>query len=331
MAQARYTVKPGDTLWDIAGQVLGSSEEWPRLYTYNNRPEVVRQTGRPIINPDLIFPNQILLLPAVQQTQGQRPAPNRPTPNGPVRPSPVRPPNAQDRLHDVQVPFAVSYKLDDLPIFISKEPGFTATIKMTGKVIIELGQKVPINYVVNRGQELSYKQQTDTALEQLLSETKVTWNRSTNVLSFENMMVTNSTTPSGPTTAIGISIASDKPFPSLKAEIKFPELKGRINGHSYLALDIAVEIELTPDQPPANPPTPVVHPAPAPTRNTVDEITLWTFALGATLLVGTLVADFLTAGASVADDPITVPAALALMGFGVVVHELPGVEPIEPR
>ena len=46
MPNARYVVKEGDTLWDIAGHHLGDPREWPRIYTYNNRADVVRRTGR---------------------------------------------------------------------------------------------------------------------------------------------------------------------------------------------------------------------------------------------------------------------------------------------
>lgn len=59
----RYVVKKGDNLWRIAARNLGGGREWPRIWKYNNRPEVVRLTGRRIPNPDLIYVGQILYIP----------------------------------------------------------------------------------------------------------------------------------------------------------------------------------------------------------------------------------------------------------------------------
>ena len=50
-----YTVVPGDTLSDIARRKLGDANRWPEIFALN----------RTIINnPNLIFPGQVLLLPA---------------------------------------------------------------------------------------------------------------------------------------------------------------------------------------------------------------------------------------------------------------------------
>ncbi len=53
-----YIVKKGDTLWDISSKHLGSPMEWPRLWRFNNRKEVLAITNKPITNPDLIYPGQ---------------------------------------------------------------------------------------------------------------------------------------------------------------------------------------------------------------------------------------------------------------------------------
>lgn len=52
-APARYTVKPGDTLWDISGKYLYRPWKWPALWNAN------RSTIR---NPHLIYPGQVLVL-----------------------------------------------------------------------------------------------------------------------------------------------------------------------------------------------------------------------------------------------------------------------------
>jgi hypothetical protein len=47
-----HMVREGDTLWDLSGNYLGSSYEWPRLWSYN--PEIT--------NPHWIYPGHLLRL-----------------------------------------------------------------------------------------------------------------------------------------------------------------------------------------------------------------------------------------------------------------------------
>lgn len=49
----KYEVQKGDTLWDIAGQKLGNSFQWPRIWKEN--PDLK--------NPDRIYPGYILTMP----------------------------------------------------------------------------------------------------------------------------------------------------------------------------------------------------------------------------------------------------------------------------
>ena len=51
----RYQVVKGDTLYDIAGKTLGDVNRWPEIYNLNKDK---------IENPDLIYPGQVLKLPA---------------------------------------------------------------------------------------------------------------------------------------------------------------------------------------------------------------------------------------------------------------------------
>lgn len=50
-----YEVQPGDCLWDIARDQLGDPYLWVNLYNLNK--------GNVGLNPDLIFPGQVLILP----------------------------------------------------------------------------------------------------------------------------------------------------------------------------------------------------------------------------------------------------------------------------
>lgn len=55
VADRRATVVKGDTLYDIAGRLLGNANRWPEIYELN--------TDK-IENPDLIYPGQVLRIPA---------------------------------------------------------------------------------------------------------------------------------------------------------------------------------------------------------------------------------------------------------------------------
>ena len=52
-APERYTVKSGDTLWDLSGMYLTSPWRWPELWGMNKTQ---------IKNPHLIYPGQALVL-----------------------------------------------------------------------------------------------------------------------------------------------------------------------------------------------------------------------------------------------------------------------------
>ena len=49
----KYLVKEGDTLWDISTSVMKDPFLWPRLWKDNKY----------IINPDLIYPGNVIILP----------------------------------------------------------------------------------------------------------------------------------------------------------------------------------------------------------------------------------------------------------------------------
>lgn len=68
---APYTVKRGDTLWDIAGVKLGDPQKWPLLFALNQNQ---------IKNPDLIYPGQVLTIPQKVEVAPPVPPPTLPSP-----------------------------------------------------------------------------------------------------------------------------------------------------------------------------------------------------------------------------------------------------------
>ncbi|PIQ28388.1 hypothetical protein COW36_03840 [bacterium (Candidatus Blackallbacteria) CG17_big_fil_post_rev_8_21_14_2_50_48_46] len=79
-----YTVKRGDTLWDIAGVKLGDNKKWPLLFALNQDK---------IKNPDLIYPGQVLTVPEKVEVAPPAPKPELPSPvdytPAPVQEEPV--------------------------------------------------------------------------------------------------------------------------------------------------------------------------------------------------------------------------------------------------
>lgn len=61
-----YTVVSGDTLWAIAGRYYGNPLRWPDIWHANTF----------IIDPDLIFPGQVLVIPNVPSTTSYATSPN---------------------------------------------------------------------------------------------------------------------------------------------------------------------------------------------------------------------------------------------------------------
>jgi len=58
-----YTVAPGDSLWHLSAKHYGNPTLWPLIFEYNNLSRTVKKTGSRIIDPDLIFIKQQLIIP----------------------------------------------------------------------------------------------------------------------------------------------------------------------------------------------------------------------------------------------------------------------------
>jgi hypothetical protein len=345
MLGERYVVVKGDSLWRIAERKLGSGTQWPRIWKYNNRPEVVRATGRNIPNPDLIYTGQTLIIPNVPGTRptaapsGTPPVPHkeavsehpaftsaRNKPEARTTPPPAsggKGTTLSERLKTEKSPIALKYKLDDLR-WPARDVG-TAIIevRMTGDIVLMTKKEYPVTYVTSRGElELQVTREANHAFGQLIQDSRFIYDPARKQVTLRSMLVSQSGTPNTVSTAIGVEMNSMNLVPKLRAEIRLPKLEGTLEPFRYVALDVKIVIEITPK---ANPPRMDSPRAPQPVLTPVPESgTNWRKVIGVGLVVaagvvvvGTLVEDFFTAGAGVADDPVSFALAGASLRRGL--------------
>jgi hypothetical protein len=341
----KYEIKRGDTLWGIAKTHFGSGAQWPRIWRYNNRRDVIQVTGHGIPNPDLIYAGRTILIP-VAPAEARRddvrrappaPAPARAAPNAPSAPSapnavglapspapasPMTPPAAapglRDALPDIHSPISFKYQIPDTPQRLDT-PTATIEFQIKGEIILMSRLRYPATYVTSGGQiEAQVTQQANHAFGQLINDNRFIFDPKTKEVAVRSMLVSRSYSPNAPATAIGVEVRSGNMLPSLRAEIRFPRLEGQIDGFVYVAVDVKYVVYITPRPqlpPPALSPDNVTvqRPVEAP-----EEPTNWgrVFAVGlvvvgSAVVVGTIVEDVFTGGVGTADDPASFAAAAA--------------------
>ena len=64
-APMSYTVRAGDTLWDIARRLTGDGRNWRALLAYNNRQATLGMGGELIADPQRIVPGQAITVPDI--------------------------------------------------------------------------------------------------------------------------------------------------------------------------------------------------------------------------------------------------------------------------
>ncbi|MEA5118973.1 MAG: LysM peptidoglycan-binding domain-containing protein [Propionicimonas sp.] len=91
-----YTVKKGDTLWDIADDKLGDPYAYPKIFKASKN--TVQPDGRHLVNPDLIYPGWKLTIPDRHPADDKRTTPSksakRDASTQDDRPTPVAAPTA---------------------------------------------------------------------------------------------------------------------------------------------------------------------------------------------------------------------------------------------
>jgi hypothetical protein len=334
----RYIVKPGDNLWDISSATLGHGAEWPRLWRYNNRQDVIRMTKRGIPNPDLIYPGQILLLPIVPgaptasatgPTPPSRPSPPRasarpittPASRGPTSSSPTGSGSLSRQLPKVESPISLKYRLDDIKFPPIDTPTALIEMRMTGDILFMTQKRYPALYVTQRREvEVQVVQAAEHALGSLISDNRIVYDEQNKNVTLRSMLVSQSRTPNVPSTAIGVQMDSRSLTPKLRFEIRYSKLEGSIGIFHYAAVDVKTVIEITPKATPNRPgpsAQPVRQPALQPRINWGRAAGVGLLVVGSAIVVGTLVEDFFTAGAGVADDPVSFAAAAASFSRGM--------------
>lgn len=302
----RYIVERGDSLWKIAAKTLGGGKQWPRIWRYNNRPSVVRVTGRSIPNPDLIYVGQMLLIPRLpteRMTSGDpsdassmshldTAAPATPVASSvndafvPKSPSTVASPHKTkltDRLRRIRSPLSFKYRLDLR--WPAQDVGTAVLeVRMTGDLILMTQQLYPATYGTNRGEiEHQVQHEANHAFGKLVNDNRFIFDPAQKRLTYRSMLVSQSTTPYLPATAIGVEMSSNSPIPKLRAEIRIPKLEGAIGAFRYIALDNKIVVEITPKPlPPAPPGSPRVVSNPEKARTAESP---WAAILGAGLVV----------------------------------------------
>lgn len=340
----RYVVERGDSLWKIAAKTLGGGKQWPRIWRYNNRPAVVRVTGRSIPNPDLIYVGQLLLIPrlptermtsgdpndALSMSHLDTAAPATPVASGDAstiattskKPESLPHKRAlSDHLQRLRSPLSFKYRLDLR--WPAQDVG-TATleVRMTGDLVLMTQRLYPATYGTNRGEiEHQVQREANHAFGKLVNDNRFIFDPGQKRLTYRSMLVSQSTTPDLPATAIGVEMSSNSPMPKLRAEIRIPKLEGAIGVFRYIALDNKLVVEITPKSQPPAPTTskkPISHPAGAGASENP-----WAAILGAGLVVaagvivfGALVDEWIPILGQ-ADDVPAYLAASALVARGL--------------
>lgn len=297
-----YTVRQGDTLWAIAERYLGSPFEWPRLWRYNNRGEVVARTGQGIPDPNLIYLGQKLMVPLIKDEY-----------RGPIgQPlAKCKQPEKMD-LTNIEKPFSFSYDLSDIKKIEFKGPGYRVTAKLSGKVTLTTKKKYPITAgLSNKGVELEVTNSANNALGTLISDTSVQFDANTKKISLKSSLVSRSDS-SGlvPESYAGVEVSTGGQL-KLVYTIKLPDLKGKVGDFYFNALDCSYIIELEPDTKSGA----IGSPVRAFEGGKAEAVSL--FVGAGVIVVATLVEDFLTAGVGVADDAASFALAAAMITRGI--------------
>lgn len=135
-----YVIRPGDTLWDLAGKAFQDPWKWPRIWFNNPRIE----------NPHRIYPGDPLIIPRVEGasiTPAALPPPPPPPPPEALPPSPEvevkpqvsppPPPSQQPPVAKIPAEAPPPTEIAEIP-FISGEPEVESRLLVEEKAVPQL-------------------------------------------------------------------------------------------------------------------------------------------------------------------------------------------------
>jgi len=73
MLGTKYIVRENDTLWDLSNKFLQDPNKWPLIFNHNNSTQVIKQTGTPINDEDIIHVGQVLYIPGSEIKPATKP------------------------------------------------------------------------------------------------------------------------------------------------------------------------------------------------------------------------------------------------------------------
>ncbi|WP_320041737.1 LysM peptidoglycan-binding domain-containing protein [uncultured Desulfobacter sp.] len=330
----KYKVKEGDTLWGIAKNELGLPQEWPRIYAFNNMPEINATGVRKIDDPDLIYAGEIIRLPILKgMPSANSTGPLKSPPPGAVRaPQPFagRPQSLKNLLPDTNIPLAAAYNIEWS--HIEPGPGYVAKFIISGKLTVRLGKKVPVTYVVNQGLSASLASEAVGVHDKLFTHMEYSYDSFSKNIGFSNMMILEAKNVHAPKTAVGFAISPTSPLPVIRGEILYPTLEGSIGVDSYLATDvkITIDIEMKPPSPrPVPLPVPVHQPvavavrAPQPVQNNgVNWHRVGAYVAAGALTVGFAAWVYCSGGLGTVNTPQYAYAMSVILAVGVTAPAL---------
>ncbi|HEX5656660.1 MAG TPA: LysM domain-containing protein, partial [Polyangiales bacterium] len=252
MLGERYVVQKGDNLWRIAARKLGHGREWPRIWRYNNRRQVIAVTGSSLPNPDHLRINQVLLLPILPSVavpkihtgENDSAAKDLPTASPQHAPKVASPetgnaPSLSKKLPSVRSPLAFKYKFDDLAWPPQDVGTAIVQMKMTGDLVLMTKRAYPIvNINQRRELEAQFVKSANHAMGKLVQDTRFIYDPTNKRVVARSMLVSQSRTPNFTAFAIGSEISSNSPLPKLRAEIRLPKLEGFYETFHYTAIDV---------------------------------------------------------------------------------------------
>ncbi len=330
----RYRVKSGDSLSSIARAQLGKAHYWPRIFSYNNRTDVVAVTGRALADPDRLSIGQLLLLPPPEQVHGhvshiadQRHPQQATTPRivpstapaqaaaPPASSAPPAPKGAAGRSFTTINSYPFKFKLDQIPKQTLEYPLFTATLKFDGTLVIWVDKQITTGAITNKGYEASAKQTAAGVLADLVQDAKIGWEPGSKKASFEDMLTLNAHGAPPSLTSVGIAMDSENAMPAMRFKFQSPKLQGKFRQHLYTAVNFTLTADLRPKKPDSGTRGPVPVPVPVPAPQRQPEAQPWyaraghwvadhKVEIGVGIVVTAVIAsNFITAGADTEMDP----------------------------